>query len=59
MYVNASARGASEWPKPRWSGAMTWYLSDSSGMRSRNMNELVGKPCSRTIAGASAGPASR
>jgi hypothetical protein len=29
------------------------------GIRWRNMNELAGKPCSSTTAGAPAGPASR
>lgn len=42
-YGNVSAGGASEWPKPRWSGARTWNRSASSGISRRNMRELVGE----------------
>lgn len=59
LYSNSSAEGIAEWPKPRWSGAITRYDFASSGIRLRNMCELVGKPCSNRITGASAAPASR
>jgi hypothetical protein len=46
-------------PKPGRSGAATRWRCARTGIRFRNMCDDVGKPCSRRIARASFGPASR
>ena len=59
VYSNSSTAGIADSPKPMWSGATRWKRSASAAISSRNMNELVGNPCSSTSVGRDGSPASR